>query len=162
MADKKRIERQLSQSDLTRRDPETDVQQPEIKPVVNLLASILSEVQKQIQSKTPKSLEGKALEAVDQFREIAAALALQPLPTITLKAEQSQTPLPFGGGKAKLIWSSTNAQTVSIDQNVGEVEPAAGGSIEVFVAATTTFTATAKGPCGSATGIATVPVAGIG
>ena len=51
MADKKRIERQLSQSDLTRRDPETDVQQPEIKPVVNLLASILSEVQKQIQQK---------------------------------------------------------------------------------------------------------------
>ena len=145
-----------------RRDPETSGQQPEIKPVVDLLASILDEVKNQVQSKTRKALEGKALEAVEQFREIGAALALQPLPTITLKAEQSQTPLPFGGGKAKLIWSSTNAQTVSIDQNVGEAKPAAGGSIDVFVAATTTFTATAKGPCGSATANATVTVAGIG
>lgn len=135
----------------------TRSQEPEIKPVVDLLTSILNEVQKQVQSKTPKPLEGTALRAVDQFREIGAALALQPRPTITLKAE----PTGFGvsGGTAKLIWSSTEAQTVSIDQNVGEVTPAAGGLIEVSVLATTTFTATAKGLCASATAIATVNVA---
>src|SRR5918992_196409 len=127
--------------------------------VVKLLASILNEVQQQVLTKTPKPLEGAALQAVEQFREIVAALALQPLPTITLTPQQTPTPLPSGGGKAKLIWSSTNAQTVSIDQNIGEVKPAADGSIEVVVEATTTFTATAKGPCGSATDTATVIVA---
>ena len=53
-----------------RQDPETSGQQPEIKPVVDLLTSILSEVQKQVLSKTPKPLEGEALRAVEQFREI--------------------------------------------------------------------------------------------
>lgn len=135
--------------------------EPSTQPVVELLTSILNEVQKQVLRKTPKRLEGKALEALDQFREIVAALALQPLPTISLKAEPSR----FGvnGGAVKLTWSSTNAQTVSIDPNIGEVptQKVAGGSSEVFVAATTVFTATAKGPCGSATATATVTVAGI-
>jgi hypothetical protein len=129
--------------------------------VVKLLTSILSEVQKQVQRDTPKALEGVALQAVEQFKEIEAALALRPAPTITLNAEQNPNPLPFGGGKARLIWTSTNAQTVSIDQNVGEVEPTAGGSIEVFVEATKTFRATAKGPCSSATAEATVFVQGV-
>jgi hypothetical protein len=127
--------------------------------VVELLASILNQVQQQVQNKTPKPLEGAALQAVEQFREIMAALALQPLPTITLKAEPTE--FGVGGGTAKLSWTSTDAQTVSLDQNVGEVGPAAGGSIEVFVAATTTFTATAKGPCGSAAAKAPVTVAGL-
>jgi len=131
-------------------------QEPEIQPVVDLLTSILNEVQKQVQSKTPKPLEGKAVEAVEQFREIGAALALQPLPTITLIANPTQ--FGVGGGTAKLTWSSTDAQTVSIDSNVGEVTPAAGGSIDVIVLTTTIFTATATGPCGSATAGATVTV----
>lgn len=135
--------------------------EPSTESVVNLLASILDEVQKQVLRKTPKELEGLALQAVEQFKEIEAALALRPLPTISLRAEQNPNPLPFGGGKAKLIWTSTNAQTVSIDQNVGEVEPTAGGFIDIFVEVTTTFRATAKGPCGSATAEATVIVEGI-
>ena len=45
---------------------------------------------------TPKQLEGKALEAVDRFREIVAALTLQPNPTIKLTAVPTE--LDFEGG----------------------------------------------------------------
>ena len=143
-----------------RRDQETSGQQPEITPVVELLTSILREVQEQVQSKTPKPLEGEALRAVEQFREISAGLALQPPPTITLTA----VPNRFGinGGTTKLTWSSTEARKVSIDQKVGERKPAAGGSVEVNVLATTIFTATAQGACGSATASATVTVEIVG
>ena len=134
--------------------------------VVDLLTSILNEVQKQIQSKTPAPLAGGAQIALDQFTEIGAALALQPLPTVTLSAD----PTGFGvnGGTAKLTWSSTDAKLVSIDekvgdvtQNVGEVTPVVGGFIEVSVLTTTIFTATAQGPCGSAKASVTVTVAGL-
>jgi hypothetical protein len=128
-----------------RQAPETSGQQPEIKPVVDLLASILSEVQNQVLSKTPKPLEGAALRAVEQFREISAALALQRRPTITLLNDSPQ------GGTVTLRWSSTDAQTVSIDQEVGgvttslgELTPPAGGSKQFSGAGTTKFTATAK------------------
>ena len=128
-----------------RQAPETSGQQPEIKPVVDLLASILSEVQNQVLSKTPKPLEGAALRAVELFREISAALALRPRPTITLTNDAPQ------GGTVTLRWSSTGAQTVSIDQEVGgvttslgELTPAAGGSKQFSGAGTTKFTATAK------------------
>ena len=117
MADKKTTGRQLSRRDPPQRDPETSGQQPEIKPVVDLLTSILSEVQKQVQSKTPQPLEGQAVEAVEQFRQIGAALALQPLPTITLTADPAQ--FGINGGTTKLTWSSTDAQKVSIDQQLG-------------------------------------------
>lgn len=134
------------------------------KPVVDLLASILSQVQTQVQSRQPKQLEGKALEAVDRFREIVAALTLQPNPTIKLTAVPTE--FDFEGGEVTLTWLSTGAQRVSIDPDVGppvgEVEPAAGGSIVVRVLQTTTFTSTGTGPCSSATAKATVTVVGIG
>ena len=122
--------------------------------VVNLLTSILTEVQKQVSRKTPsplagkalEALDGKALEALDLFAEIGAALGLQPLPTIILTARPLQ--LGIGGGMVTFEWTSTAAQTVSIDPDVGDVTPAAGGSRDVFVSSTTTFTATARGPCG--------------
>jgi hypothetical protein len=125
----------------------TGSSEPSTESVVKLLASILNEVQKQVQRKTPKPLEGVALEAVERFRDISSAIALQQRPAITtFRAEPQRLP---SAGKVRLIWSSTNAQTVSINQNVGEVEPAASGSIEVSVATTTDFTATAKGACGT-------------
>jgi hypothetical protein len=150
-----------------RRDSESSGQQPEIKPVVDLLASILSEVQKQVQSKAPPPLAEGAQVAVEKFTEISAALALQPSATITLRADPAQ--FGINGGTAKLIWSSSQARRVSIDQKVGdvttslgEVKPAANGFIEVNVLATTIFTATAQGPCGSATASATVAVQIVG
>jgi hypothetical protein len=130
--------------------------EPSTESVVKLLASILSEVQKQVLRKTPKPLEGAALQAVDLFRKISAAIALQPPPTITLTADP--TKVPDDGGNVSLRWTSTNAQTVSIDQNVGEVKPTAEGSIEVLVTSRTKFTATAKGPCASRTADVTVTV----
>jgi hypothetical protein len=141
-------------------------QEPETKPVIDLLTSILNEFQKQVQGKTPKSLDGEALRAVEQFREIGAALALQPRPTVELVANPTQ--LGSNGGTVRLAWTSTDTQTVSIDQKVGdvttslgEVTPAAGGFKDVNVTATTTFTATAKGPCASATDTATVTVSNL-
>jgi len=129
--------------------------------VVDLLTSILKEVRSQVLLKTPiptpPPLTGAALTALDLFAEIGAALALQPLPTITLTA--SSTQLPVGGGTATLTWTSTAAQTVSIDHDIGDVTPVAGGSKDVFVSSTTTVTATARGPCGPpSTSSATVNV----
>jgi hypothetical protein len=131
-------------------------QDPSTQTVVDLLTSILNEVQKQVQSKAPPPLADGTQIALDQFREIGAALALQPLPTITLTADPTQ----FGvnGGTTRLTWASSNAQRISIEPGVGDVTPVAGGFIEVTVSATTTFTATAQGACGSATASVTVTV----
>lgn len=133
------------------------IQEPETKPIVDLLTSILDEVQKQIRSKTPKALEGEAVRAVELFQEISTALALQPRPTISLTND------PPTGGSVTLRWSSTNAQTVLIDQEVGgvttplgELTPAAGGFKTFSGNGSTKFTATAKGPCDSATASVTV------
>jgi hypothetical protein len=131
-----------------------------------LLTSILGDVQKQVQSEAPK-LEGKAVEAVELFREIGAALELQRRPTITLTATPTPNPLPVGGGTVKLEWSSTEAQTVSIDQKekVGGVTKSLGEDLtpvgfigNISVLTTTIFTATAKGLCSSQPGTVTVEV----
>lgn len=132
----------------------TSSQEPEIKPVVDLLTSILNEVQKQVQSKPPKPLEGKAVEAVELFREIGASLALQARPTITLRADRTQI---TSGESVNLFWSSLEARAVSIAPDVGEVTPAAGGSIPATPSILpTTYTATATNPCGRATAEETI------
>jgi len=124
--------------------------------VVELLTSILGDVQKQVQSKTPPPLDDATQTAVDLFAEIGAALALQPLPTITLTAQPNQ----FGvnGGTTRLTWAASNARRVSIDPGVGDVTKVEAKFIDVPVVATTTFTATAIGPCGNATASARVNV----
>jgi hypothetical protein len=118
--------------------------------VVELLTSILTEVQQQVQSETPKPLEGDALFAVTRFREIVAVLALQARPTLDLSADPPQ------GDSVTLRWTSTDAQSVSLVQEAGgeekprvELTPAAGGSKTFFGNGVTTFTATAVGPCAS-------------
>src|SRR5262245_359527 len=103
MAEKKVDSRQTGSRDST-----TD-------SVVELLTSILTKVQGQVQSNTPKALEGEALKAVELFREIDSALELHPRPTLDLTADPPQ------GGTVTLRWSSTNAETVSIEQEVGGV-----------------------------------------
>jgi hypothetical protein len=133
------------------------VQDPETKPVVDLLTSILGEVQKQVQSNTPKPLEGEALRAVELFKEISTALTLHPRPTLTLTND------PPNGGTVILRWTSTDAQTVTIEKEVGgvktslgELTPASGGFKAFSGDGETKFTATAKGPCASATAFVTV------
>ncbi len=146
MAEKKREPQQTSGAD------------PATQQVVALLTSILTEVQTQVRSSTPKPLGGDAVTAVELFRQIGATLAL--LPTITLTADPTKLDAP---GLVKLTWSSTEAQTVSIDPDVGEVIPSAGGSIVVSISRPTTFTATAtaRGPCGGATTSVDVLVGGV-
>ena len=129
---------------------------PATQPVIDLLASILSDVQNRVQvnaTTTPDPLVGEALRAVNLFKEIEAAIALVARPTIKLTPDPLS--LPDGGGSVKLTWASTGAQTVSIvgvDVNgvtvpVGDVTPAAGGSVNVNITTTTRFTATAAGRC---------------
>jgi hypothetical protein len=122
---------------------------PDSKLCVDLLANILGQVQKQVQSTTPKPLEPKALEAVDLFRKIAAALALQLCPAITLLG--AYPPKADKGDPVKLKWTSTDAQTVSIvstrGQHIGPVPAAQGEIIVTLTDVPESFKATATGPC---------------
>ncbi|HET8645498.1 MAG TPA: hypothetical protein VFO85_08435 [Vicinamibacteria bacterium] len=57
-------------------------------------------------------------------------------------------------GKATLLWSVEGAESVSIDQGIGEVEPQ--GTLQVTPGTTTTYTLTAAG--GTSTATATVRI----
>lgn len=130
-------------STVARDDPSTQL-------TVGLLANILREVQADIQGTKPKQLQGRALQAVDQFRDIVAALALAPKPTIALDAYP--TTIPGDHGDTTLTWSSTGAHRVSIRAQSATVDRDLGvttlsGSIVVTISEPTMFTATAD-PCG--------------
>lgn len=164
MFEKKVEPRQTSSRDSTTQAVSTQA-------VVDLLTSILNDVQNRVQSETPTPLEGKAVEAVEQFREIGAALQLQRRPTIDLIAEAKTDPTT-GTVTVTLTWtSSTEAQpvSVSIDQQVEGEEVkslgkglAANGSMpDISVSKTTTFTATAKGLCSSTPDRETVAVGNV-
>ena len=62
------------------------------------------------------------------------------------------------GGVVELRWSVSGADSVSIAPGVGPVTPPAGGSVSPHVSGTTSFTLTATGAGGSATGTAQVRV----
>lgn len=131
--------------------------------VVGLLASILTEVQKQVLRPPPAPLTGAALTALDLFTGIGAALRLQPLPPIiTLIAIPFEVSSPQ---EVTLTWTSQFAENVVITNSantaVFPATPVSGGSTSVFVSERTTFTATAVGLCGSATDQATVTFNGI-
>jgi hypothetical protein len=67
------------------------------------------------------------------------------LPTVSLEASRSDI---SSGQSVTLRWSATNATSVSVTPEVGSV--AAEGTTNVTPAASTTYTATAMGPGGSA------------
>lgn len=75
-------------------------------------------------------------------------------PTVTLTASPTAV---TSGGSTTLTWSTSNATSLTIDNNIGSVSPVSG-SLTTQVKATTTFTATATGPGGTATATATVAV----
>ncbi|MCU1310917.1 MAG: pyrrolo-quinoline quinone [Candidatus Angelobacter sp.] len=64
------------------------------------------------------------------------------------------------GQSATLAWKSTNANSVTIDQGVGQQPP--NGSVVVTPAATTTYTATANGAQGTQTATVTINVVPLG
>ena len=77
----------------------------------------------------------------------------KPAPTVSLSASPASVE---HGQCATLTWSSTNASTVSIDHEVGKVEPS--GSKEVCPLSSTRFTITAAGEHGSKEASTTVEV----
>ncbi|MDF1592228.1 MAG: hypothetical protein P1P89_11980 [Desulfobacterales bacterium] len=62
----------------------------------------------------------------------------------------------LAGSSFTLSWSASNATSCVIESNIGSV--AISGSMQVSPAATTTYTITATGPAGTATGSVTVAV----
>jgi hypothetical protein len=65
-----------------------------------------------------------------------------PAPTVSLSASPASV---FAGQSTTLTWASTNATSVVIDNNIGGVQPASGGSHDVSPTQTTTYTITAFG-----------------
>lgn len=77
-------------------------------------------------------------------------------PQVTLSASPNSI---AAGASATLSWSTQNATSLTIDNGIGQVA-VPSGSVMVHPAATTSYTATASGPGGNATGGATVTVQG--
>ena len=89
-------------------------------------------------------------------KQISPAPAVTPppaQPTVTLQASRSDI---SRGQSTNLRWSAINATSVSVTPQVGRV--AAEGTTSVTPAQSTTYTATAIGPGGSATSSARVTV----
>jgi RHS repeat-associated protein len=87
----------------------------------------------------------------DQVNSAEINLSDEPIVTLIADPENIQI-----GESSTLTWTSTNAETVTIDQGIGDVE--LNGSMSVSPTETTTYTITAQGPGGSATDTATVTV----
>jgi serine/threonine-protein kinase len=82
----------------------------------------------------------------------AAAAAAPPPPTVAAKPAPSILNFDLGsdsireGEKGKLIWSTQNADNVTIEPEVGQQKP--NGSVSVSPSKTTTYVLTAHGPGG--------------
>jgi hypothetical protein len=163
---------------------QTSSQESETKRVADLLTSILNEVRKQVQSETPKPLEGAALEAVAQFKEIGAALDLQNMiklvadPNHIKRDDPKQTTLRWESStsvtrvslKSKSLEEEKNHDDLKppTEKNHDDLKPPTGpgsgatsGAVPIApVDVTTIFTATAVSPCGTATATAMVTVEG--
>ena len=70
-------------------------------------------------------------------------------PAPTIVSFTCTSPLPYGGGPVTLAWNVNGAVSLSIDNNVGAVNPPTSGSTSVNVTGSTTFTLTATGSTGS-------------
>lgn len=77
-----------------------------------------------------------------------ATVTVSPV-AVTLTA--SPDTISTSGQAVTLTWTSNDAVSVSIDQGVGTVTPASGGSVTVNPPGTTTYTATATDPNGVTT-----------
>ncbi len=83
----------------------------------------------------------------------ATVNVIWPAPEVSITAEPDSISY---GNSATLSWASTNAETLIIDNGVGDVTTS--GSLEVSPEQPTTFTITANGPGGTATADASVSV----
>ena len=78
---------------------------------------------------------------------------IDPLPIVELTVKPAQI---LTGESTTFIWNTTYADTLSIDQDLGTVEP--NGTMTVYPLQTTTYTITATGSGGTATASATATV----
>jgi hypothetical protein len=92
----------------------------------------------------------------DQARNFGDILQGSQKPTVSINADP---PVIQKGGSSMLSWSSENADTVTIDQGIGEVQ--AAGTLEVFPQETTTYTIIAAGENGTAQSSVTITVQNI-
>ncbi|WP_155319910.1 hypothetical protein [Desulfosarcina alkanivorans] len=76
-----------------------------------------------------------------------------PPPIVQLTVDPGEIPV---GDNATLTWTSTYADTLSIDQDIGTVEP--NGTMTVAPSSSTTYTITATGSGGTATASAVLTV----
>lgn len=76
-----------------------------------------------------------------------------PAPEVTFSADPQSITL---GKSSTLTWTTTNAESVSIDQGIGSVDQ--HGTLNVSPQESTTYTITAMGPGGTATASVTVTV----
>ena len=90
--------------------------------------------------------EGTATESV-------TVTVTHPPPAISFSAAPETI---LSGESSTLSWSVSNAETVSIDQGIGVVDP--DGSLDVSPAESTTYTITATGPGGTVSETVTVTV----
>jgi hypothetical protein len=88
---------------------------------------------------------------------LLAGCAKPPAPP-TIQSFTADPTLVAPGSSVTLSWKTTGADSVSIDQGVGAVSPAAAGSKTVTVSVPTTYTLTTKNAGGSATATVTVTV----
>jgi hypothetical protein len=89
---------------------------------------------------------------IDQVNDVDLNLGAVP-PTVSISSD----PATINAGESStLSWNSTEADTVTIDQGIGEVDLT--GSTNVSPTETTTYTITATGPGGTATDGVTVTV----
>jgi YD repeat-containing protein len=76
-----------------------------------------------------------------------------------LNGSLSASPVAISsGGSSTLTWSSNNATSASIDNGIGAVTPASGGTVLVSPTTTTTYTLTLNGSGGPITRQVTVTV----
>ncbi len=80
----------------------------------------------------------------------------QPLPTITSFTSNPSTRMGIGPGVVTLSWTTTNADTITIDQGVGDVSTLT--SKTVFVSHTTSFVLRAMNDSGTRSGVINVVV----
>ncbi|MGA1841212.1 MAG: hypothetical protein ACMUIU_11355, partial [bacterium] len=82
-----------------------------------------------------------------------ASLALTRLPTVSINVSPATISL---NETATLTWRTSNANIISIDNGIGQVNEI--GSIDISLTQTTTYTITASNPSGTATDNATVTI----
>ena len=113
-----------------------------------------------VSSGTEKTTQSFAIETSSTMRGIDLTVILPPsenppTPTCTLVADSISI---LSGGSSVLSWMAVNAFSFSIDQGIGVVPSAAGGTYAVSQPTTTTYTGTASNEEGSATCTAEVAV----